>query len=212
MDAGGDWSGKGDQDEVLVFGFAAAASAESWSEQCAAMRQRLGKPQRAEFHARDMNEHEILDYLQSARDAGIVMGAVILKKPPASTHPLTNFNCAFAAQEFFRVFLTRYNVRRFWYDTEIEGRVAEQGFETELSRINRELCPGTSLKARCRRSHQSDLVQIADSVAYAMRRRTLGVLKLQRLQRLIDEILADKRNVFLEWGKEGKSDLRPYSG
>jgi len=168
--------------------------------------------QRAEFHARDMSEQEILNYLQSARDAGIVIGAVILKKPPANTQLLANFNCAFAAQEFFRVFLTRYNVRRFWYDTEIEGRVAEQTFETELSRINRELCPGTSLKARCRRSHQSDLVQIADSIAYIMRRHTLGVLKLQRLQRLTDEILSDERNVFLEWGKEEKSDLRPYSG
>ena len=198
MDCGGDWSGKADRDELLVFGFAASHDAESWSEQCAAIRHQLGMRQHAEFHAREMSEREILVYLQTAREVGIVMGAVVLKKPlQADAESLANFNCAVAAQNFFRAFLLRYRVKRFWYDTEIEGKAAEQAFETALSRINRELHPGTSFKARCRSSHQSDMVQIADSVAYIIRRHSAGTIKSATLRKLVEEILADERNVIL---------------
>ncbi len=198
LDAGGDWSGKADKDEILVFGFAGCEDAETWSKQCATIRHRLGMPQNAEFHARDMSEPEIQAYLQAARDAEIVMGAVILRKPqhPGAESP-GDFTCAFAAQEFFRTFLLRYNIKRFWYDTEIEGRAAEQAFETELSRINRALRPDTSFKARCRRSDKSDLVQIADSVAYVLRRYSLGTLKSAPLRKLVGEILEDESNVIL---------------
>ena len=115
MDCGGDWSGKADRDELLVFGFAASRDAQSWSEQqCPAIRHRLGMRQRAEFHAREMSEPEILVYLQAARDVGIIMGAVILKRPSQTdAESLANFTCAVAAQNFFRVFLLRYGVRRF---------------------------------------------------------------------------------------------------
>lgn len=199
MDCGGDWSGKADRDELLIFGFAASEDAESWSEQhCPAIRHRLGMKQRAEFHAREMSEPEILLYLQAARDAGIIMGAVILRKPlPTNVEALANFNCAVAAQKFFRVFLLRYRVKRFWYDTEIEGKAAEQAFETELKHINRALHPGTSFKARCRSSHQSDMVQIADSVAYTIRRHSVGTIKSKTLRQLVAEIIADERNVIL---------------
>ena len=80
---------------------------ESWSEeQCPAIRHRLGMRQHAEFHAREMSEPEILFYLQTARDAGVIMGAVVLKKPlPTDAEALANFTCAVAAQNFFRVFL-----------------------------------------------------------------------------------------------------------
>ena len=128
-----------------------------------------------------MSEPEILAYLQTAREAGHYYGRDGFEKAVANdAELLANFNCAVAAQNFFRVFLLRYRVKRFWYDTEIEGRAAEQAFETELSRINRALHPGTSFKARCRSSHQSDMVQIADSVAYIIRRHSAGTIKHRR--------------------------------
>jgi hypothetical protein len=154
--------------------------------------------QHAEFHARDMTEQDILILLTAARESGMVFGALVLEKiGVTNTEAPIAFDYASVAQELFRGFVLRYSVKRIWYDTEIQGRAAEKAFETEMCRINRAIYPNAPLKARCRPSNKSDLIQVADSVAYVVSRQTRGLLKHTPLQQLWAAIAADERNLII---------------
>ena len=198
MDAGGDWSGKPDRDDLLIFAVAAMENAEDWSEHCTIIRQQIGKPRDVEFHARDMSDAERFALLSAARNAGLVVGVLVLKKSEAPDENFAAlFNYTTSAQELLGAFFSRYQLKRFWYDSEVNGRKAQQEFETGLYRFHRAIYPNTTLKASCRPSHTSDLVQLADCVAYAFRRQALNAIKYAPLRQLVKEIAADQRNLVI---------------
>ena len=98
---------------------------------------------------------------------------------------------------FLPHFLPICPLKALWYDEEIKGRKAEQEFETAVQRCNRALYPTGRLKLRSRKSHTSDLIQLADVFAYTLLRQTRGVLSYPPLERLLREIETDKTNLII---------------
>ena len=196
MHCGGDWSGK-TRDDVFVFTLAALPDAEIWHERTLEIRQQLGIARHIELHAHGLTEYERLMFLQAANKNGMIVGAVILQKPVAAKEiSVALFDYANSAQCLFEVFAQRYCLKRLWYDEEIKGKASQQKFETELYRINR-LHHTESMKAKCRPSHTSDMVQLADIVAYVLRRHITNAIKNPLLRQEVQRMVAEPRNLII---------------
>jgi len=196
-----DWSGKSDRDKYLICVLAAIQNAEAWSEKCADLRHELGMKQSTEFHARDMSELENFTVLQTAKDGGIIFGAFVMERPDEVNGQNISFSYDGIAQELFHAFAARYQVRTLWYDKEIQGRMAEQTFETKLRRINRTIYPKSTFKARSRPSDKSDLIQAADSLAYMIHRLMRNAIGHHPLKMLVRQLLNDERNIWIRFGE-----------
>lgn len=203
MHAGIDWSGNEGRDEYLYCAIVAIADASIWSEVCTAKRHAWGMAKKREFHAQSLKEWQLLAMLKAAREAGMVFG--VLRKKRGSS---PDMSYASSAQTLFVDFAQRYPLKNLWYDTEIQGGKAERAFETSLYRFNQSIYTKSALKAKCRPSHKSDMVQAADVLAYVVHRWTRGAIKNAALSQLLRDILSEPRNVWVDIGEEKKGDLR----
>lgn len=186
-----DWSGNADRDEFLHCIIVATENASAWSEICDARRHFWGMAQSKEFHAQSLKEWQLLAILESACECGFVFGITTVRR--SETTRLFSYRSI--AENTFSRFAARYAFKKLWYDTEIQGRKAEKEFETSLYRINREIYEKSTLKARCRESHKSDMVQAADVLAYVVHRQINDAIKDGKLRQLLQAILNDPRNV-----------------
>ncbi len=184
--AGGDWSGKPDKrDEALIFCVVALSDKEAWTDSCRQLRHNLRMAQNAEFHGHEMKDDaHRLQLLQAGREAGMKIGALVLSKGArAEGNETPSYESA--ALELLNPFFARYALRDLWCDNEIQGKAAQKAFETELQRCHRAIHPNARFKARLRPSHTSDLIQLADVMAYALRTQSHGTLKDAPLERFL---------------------------
>ena len=194
--AGGDWSGK-TRDDVFVFALAALPDAEVWYQQALKTRQQLGIARHMELHAHSLTEYQRLRFLQAANGNGMIVGAIVLQKSvKAKESSAALFDYASSARQLFGFFAQRYCLKRLWYDEEIKGKATQQKFETELHRLQR-INHTESMKAKCRPSHTSDMVQLADIVAYVLRRHITGAIKNPLLCQEVQQIVTDPRNLIM---------------
>ena len=197
--AGADWSGKPyERNDLLIFCVIALSDAETWDVSCRQLRQRLRMPANQEFHARDMGKgSDKLELLQAAQEAGMRVGACIVDT--GSENPeLASLTHESAAMEVLQQFLPVYPFQSFWYDKgDLKGEKAEKAFETEICRFNRTIYPSSPLETKCRRSNNSNLIQLADVMAYAFRTFERDTLKEPRLRSLLKAINKDERNLII---------------
>ena len=197
--AGADWSGKPhERNDLFIFCVVALSDAEAWDSSCRQLRQRLKMPPNREFHARHMGKgsHK-LEFLTAGQEAGMRVGAFIIDTN-SEKDELASLTHESAAMELLHQFLPVCPFHSFWYDKgDLKGEKAEKAFETEICRYNRTLYPSSPLETKCRKSNNSNLIQLADVMAYAFRTLERGTLKDPQLKLLLREINRDKRNLII---------------
>lgn len=197
--AGADWSGKPyERNDLFIFCVVVLDDAEAWDGSCRQLRQRLRMPPNREFHARDMGKssHK-LEFLTAGQEAGMRVGACIVDTS-SENDGLADLTHESVAMELLHQFLPVHPFRSFWYDKgDLKGEKAEKAFETEICRYNRTLYPSSPLETKCRKSHNSNLIQLADVMAYAFRTLAIGTLREPQLRSLLKEINRDERNIII---------------
>ena len=196
--AGGDWSGKAETpDEPFIFCVTALNDAEAWDEACLGLRTKLRMKRDKEFHGHLMNsDTHRLEVLQLARRLDLRVGALILLPETKFLESVT-LSYQNIALELVNRFFPQLPLRDLWCDTEIEGKSAQQAFETALKRCYREIHPGSRFNARVRESHTSNLIQLADIMAYTLRRQTMGKIKNSALRQFLKEVASDTNNLIV---------------
>lgn len=196
--AGGDWSGKPDKPrEPRIFCVVALADADAWNESCRQLRRTLDWAQNREFHGYKMKDDaQRLEMLRLGREAGMRVGALILGANAGVAVEQTPTYQSLAL-ELLNPFFAHAALRMLWCDTEIEGEAAQKTFETAVQHCHRSLYPDARFEARVRKSHTSNLIQLADVMAYTLRTQALGKVKNPALQGFLKEVANDKTNLIL---------------
>jgi hypothetical protein len=165
-------------------------------------------PARNEFRGHDCSEETQLTLLNAVNGLGLRVAAVLYEKvsetqAALATGKSTDFEDK-AALKLFRKFAGQYQVSKLWCDQDTEGRQEQKAFETALQRVHRELYPDGRFEARHKASHQSDLIQMADIIAYGLSRHERALVENADLRRVLSILRKDTRNIIegpLEWGQ-----------
>ncbi len=193
--AGADWSGKADRpNEPFIFCVVALNDAEAWNQRCQELREQFRMAPEREFHGYLMKaDAERLAMLQRARDLGMRIGAVIC----VETVRDNSLSYQSPALELLNPLFARGTLRTLWCDTEIQGKKARKAFETEVQRCHRAIHSQVRFEARVRDSHSSNLIQLADVMAYTLRTQAMGKVKSPALREFLKEIASDDANLIL---------------
>lgn len=196
--AGGDWSGEPNQpDEPFIFCVVTMGDAEAWNDSCRQLRKTLRWAQNREFHGYKMKDDvQRLQVLRMGRAAGMRVGALILT---ANTRALEKRAPSYQsiALELLDQFFARAALRMLWCDTEIEGEEAQKTFETALQHCHRKIHPDARFEARVRKSHTSNLIQLADVMAYTLRTQAMGKVKNPASRQFLKEMTNDQANLII---------------
>lgn len=195
--AGGDWSGQVDRaDDVFIFCVVALPDVEAWNDSCRDLRQQLGMAQNKEFHAHSMkNDAQRLQVLIAGRELGMRVGALILSNRAEELNGAPSYESI--ALELLGLFFPVCLLKTLWFDQEIQGRTREQKFQADVRRCFKAIHPDASLKVTPRASHASNLIQLADVMAYAWRTQTRGTLQDAALNCFLKETEAGAENVIV---------------
>ncbi len=195
--AGGDWSGQVDRaDDVFIFCVVALPDVEAWNDSCRDLRHQLGMAQNKEFHAHSMkNDAQRLQVLNAGRELGMRVGALILSNRAEELNGAPSYESI--ALELLGLFFPVCLLKTLWFDQEIQGRTREQKFQADVRRCFKAIFPNASLKATPRASHASNLIQLADVMAYAWRTQTRGTLEGAALNRFLKEMEVGTENVIV---------------
>lgn len=165
------------------------------------LRQKFGKPSREEFHAHKMSEAMRRDVMLFAQTLSLRIGALIIDKA-ASLHDLSPgsplpppLELHFATTCYLlKVFLSRNVVHTLICDEDVQGRRHTQKFVTEVKRFYRERWDGKPIQVKHKASHQSDLIQLADIIAYDLARFYKGSSQSAEMRGLIEDMIKDARH------------------
>lgn len=205
MDASGtpDLQGTERKHNPYVLVVAAVDDKEVLERVMADLRTRQGMAAGAEFHAHQMIEERQIAVVKDVMTLELRVGALIIDKP--FTREIRGTNDLPSSPEFevqsrlslLELFFARYTLRLLQCDEDIKGRARMNQFKTQVKRLHRAKWPGTSLKLQYRKSISSDLVQIADVLAYGLAHLSRQTILLSEWSRLLEEIRNDERNVIL---------------
>jgi hypothetical protein len=100
-----------------------------------------------------------------------------------------------AALALAEPFISRYLIAELLCDEDIRGKERQQGFITGIKRLQRSVWPEARIRVQFRPSNKSDLIQLADMVAYALGIQARGTLRSNGLRRLVDAIRTSETNL-----------------
>lgn len=217
--AGLDWSGtphakeKGVEKDLYIPCGVRVPDVEATNGYFAGWRAEFGRPATFEFHGYECGPRTLLraaDYvLEVGQVTAVVfdkdvlvdeMGPEVFEKP-ALLPPATG-----------RVVLDRMlstsPLRRVWCDEDMPNKKRQQAFNTAVKRKARTLWPDdASPDMKHYPSNKSNLVQLADMIAYVLQREARGLLETAELRQRAQALWRKQGNQ-VWWGK--KNDLRPY--
>ena len=217
-----DWSGTPDapesvgedeSPEIYIPCAVGVADAETLNQDFAEWRKRLGVARDFEFHgsraAADVIQEAVEYALGTAVVSAIVwdkqtllaeLGAAVFEKP-ALLAPATGL---LALQPF----LEAYSVRCIWCDEDIQSKERQRAFTTAVKQKARaSMVADRSPDVKHYPSNKSNLIQLADMVAYALQRDFRGFSETPE-RRAILRRLKNKAENRVRMG--GGDDLRPY--
>lgn len=221
--AGLDWSGtpnlKGmdSRHDPYVVVVAGVEDVERFTQAMRGLRFGFGMKAEAEFHAHNMPEEHSVQVVEAAQEAGLAVGALLVDKAltrqtqDALALPSPPDLQALAALAVVEVFVRRYSLTELRFDEDIQGRKRQQEFVTAVKRIHRAVWPATRVKVQPLPSHKSDLIQLADVVAYLLGREARASLQTAQGVRLMQALREDARNTITKpkaWDGRG-DDLQP---
>ncbi len=163
------------------------------------LRKQFGMRQSAELHGHSMSEEMLLEVLECTEEVSPVVGALVIDK--ASTREFTRISeipspsdCQVAsALRVVEMVFARYMLRELRCDEDIRGKRQKQ-FLTEVKRRHRTAWPETQIKVQCLPSEKSDLIQLADVIAYGLGVFTRGTIQNRDLERKVVQLRERKRN------------------
>lgn len=172
-----------------------------------ALRQECGMALDQEFHGRSCPEWVQGRLLETARRMNLRVAASIYEKVPATQGQLVPGTAADfqadAALTLFANLVREHQISGLWCDEDIEGQERRKAFETAASRIHRLAWPSTRLKVRHKPSKNSDLIQLADIVAYGLSRLLRERVEGDALKQKLKALRNDPRNIIMGpmlWG------------
>jgi len=186
--------------ELYVICFAGVeASLEELRAVLSVLRQECGLASGEEFRGRTCPEWVQNRLLEEGGKVGLCVAASIYEKAPAergqSLPGAADFQSD-AALALFDTFVRKHRLSGLWCDEDIEGR-KQKAFETAASRIHRLAWPDTRLKVRHRPSKSSDLIQLADVVAYGLSRLLRDRVGEDALKRRLKALKSDPKNTII---------------
>lgn len=204
--AGADWSGTPDKPSgtVDIYSFCVAAFPDIGllNEASERVRLELGMKKDEEFHGHQMPDTTIAAVLEMALGLEARLGILIVNKAavPLSGKvqlPAPKQFAGLLALRMLNQFLPLVPIKNLWPDEDIQAKMAQQQFETSVSRLNREVGISPKIKTRFLNSKKSRLIQVADVYAYAITRQIGGAKIQPELENVLRKIRSDKRHLIL---------------
>ena len=193
--AGLDWSGRASlasrQPDIFIACLVAIEDVDTLKSRFDALRLETFGESDAELHGYKMRPERIAAALQIGIDLDAKIAALCIDKTVstrAGTLPPVGELHGLSALRVWSDLLGQISVARLVYDTELEGKKRQKAFETEIKRCSAALYPARKLKVKPLPSHQSDLIQLADVVAYALSRELRGEKVEPEIRKLLREI------------------------
>ena len=215
MFAGVDWSGTPDRKEnfvgpdLYVACCVVVPSNDEANQFLDNLRKKRHKPFRYEFKGYHSEENELAELAEYVLDIGSAHALIVDKSEIESRSGREIFHrpddLTIATGRFvLGKALEKSQVRTAWCDEELSSE-KQKRFNTTIQRDAKSLGK-RSPKIRHEASHKSNMIQLADIVAYALQRDALGRVRLDRLKRAVRELRDSETVVW--WNSQ--DDLRPY--
>jgi hypothetical protein len=188
---------------LYVVCLAAVEDMEAFGRRMSETRFRFGMGMRAEFHGHQTSDRMQAAVIEEALAVGLRVGVLVVDKEatrqqlePATLPSPADFQLH-TAVALLEQFLSRYALEGLWCDEDIRGKARQQEFVTAVKRLHRANWPERHLKVRHRPSDSSDLIQLADVVAYGLHSLSRGAELRPELKPCLEAIWADAQNVIL---------------
>lgn len=215
MFAGMDWSGTPDRKEnfegpdLYVACCVVVPNNEEANQFLDNLRKQRHKPFRYEFKGYHSEENELTELVEYVLDVGRAHALFVDKSEIESRsgreifhHP--DYLTIATGRYVLGKALEKSEISTVWCDEEL-SKEKQKRFNTTIQRDAKFLCR-RSPKIRHDASHKSNMIQLADIVAYVLQRDALGKVRLDSLKRAVRE-LKDSGDVV--WCRN-QDDLRPY--
>jgi hypothetical protein len=163
-------------------------------------RRRFGMRQNAEFHGHSMSEQMLLAVLENAEETGLVVGALLVDKlltqqaRPAFELPSGADFQIEAALALAETFFAHHSLFELRCDEDIRGE-RQKKFITSLKRLHRAVWPDDHIKVQFRPSEKSDLIQLADVIAYGLGNQARQTVEDEELRRRLIRISGSEKNI-----------------
>ena len=174
-------------------------------------RQRCGFPKTYEFHSRYGSTALILEGVQFAL-ANAQISAVFFDKERlqselgGSVYERPNLLTAAIGLIAIEDVLQQSQLKKIWCDEDIQGKEDQKEFDTAVKRFARSYWPKIPTM-RHLPSGKSNMVQLADMVAYGLQRDIRGLPETAGMRKTVRELARKEGNRIWEIGGD---DLRPY--
>ncbi len=175
-------------------------------EELARTRAQAGMKATQEFHAHALPEVVQVAVVEAGSRAGLCIGALLMDKQ-ASRRALDAGLFPSSAQvqrrallRLLEAFFARYELAELRYDEEFGSRKRPQELITDIKRLHRAAWPLGRVRVQPAPSHQSDLIQLADVIAYGLGVEARGTQRTKALQELLQRLHTDSAHVFIGTG------------
>lgn len=165
------------------------------------LRFQFGMAQREEFHGHEMSEAMLAAVLERVMESEWIVGALLIDKAmtqqlrPASELPaVTDFQIR-SALTLAEAFFARYALAELRCDEDIHGRERQKEFITGVKRLHRSVWSEGRLRVTFLPSAKSDLIQLADIIAYGLGILTRGTVQDAILRRRLQAIQENPANI-----------------
>jgi hypothetical protein len=216
LHAGLDWSGTPDlngtdrKHDPYIVCVAAVENPEKLPDAFTGLRSQFNMSAYAEFHGHQMSDMMLCAFIEMAIAQGIYVCMLPIDKaqtrslrlPTELPNPST-FQ-VLTAMRALDAFVARYSLQELRFDEDINGKERQQKFITEVKRMHRGYWPDVRVKVQPMKSHQSELIQLADVLAYSYGSLIRGSVSSPELRKQLKTIQAEDRNIVMEpmpWNK-----------
>ncbi len=205
LDASGtpDLQGTERRHNPYVVAVAAITDMEAFEMRMANLRTNQGMAIREEFHAHQMIEERQIAVIQVASISGLRIGALIIDKPQTREFrgevdlPSPSDLEVTARLALLETFFANYPLKLLQSDEDIKGDLRQNQFKTEVKRLHRTNWPEAKFKIQYRKSSGSDLVQLADVLAYGLAHLARGAVRLEELRIILERLSSDTKNIIM---------------
>lgn len=212
MDASGtsDLRGTEKRHDPYIVVLAGVKNLEILSVGFAAVRARFGMRANAELHGHAMSDEILCAALDAGTAADWRIGALRVDKAAArdqwgnSPLPAPIDFQQMAALRLVEHFVAQYELTELRFDEDTQNRKRQQELITAIKRLHRAVWPERRLRVQPMPSHKSDLIQLADVIAYSLGIEARGTIRTPELQTRMKAFRADASHFILGWeiGKE----------
>lgn len=159
-----------------------------------------------EFHGHNDNTHYQVALLTAVQKLDLRVGIAICRQPidlRDKIAPISVINSYIdLSLRLLGEFFSTCKLEKLWCDDDFRGKQQQKQIRTAIKRLHRSVWPGSQLGVGFPSSEDSDIVQIADVVAYGMYRLAVGKIRDAEWRSLLEQIKRNPRNLVQEYEVE----------